>query len=57
MQIKTWWGYTRYMIVKNNTVIGVLWQKVDLNKVSFGETAGWRIPLIYNGTVVGFVFS
>ncbi len=54
--VNVWWG-TMYLIVnEDNVVIGKLWQKVDLREVKVGEPFGWHAPLIYNGTVVGFVW-
>ncbi|WP_457548826.1 hypothetical protein [Archaeoglobus sp.] len=54
--VKTWWGTTYLIIDEDNEVIGRLWQKVDLKDVKVGEPFGWHVPLIYNGTVVGFVW-
>ncbi len=52
-------GYKIYGLVKNGEVVGVLWEKVDLNKITVGNPFytwwGAKYPIYYNGYLVGFV--
>ncbi|MEO2117307.1 MAG: hypothetical protein ABGW92_02725 [Methanocaldococcus sp.] len=52
-------GYKIYGLVKNGEVVGVLWNNVDLNKITVGNPIytwwGAKYPLYYNGYLVGFV--
>jgi hypothetical protein len=49
-----------YAIVKDGQIVGVLWQNVNLSDVEIGQPylAKWgvRIPLVYNGQIVGQLF-
>ncbi len=57
--VKNCWGYSRYLIENNGYIVGVLWQNVSIKKLEIGQPfeMPWfiKVPLIYNGQIVGFL--